>query len=296
MSVIPSGSNKIAGAPISWGVCEVPGWGYQLEPDLVLTQMRELGLTATEFGPDTFLPADPLAKATTLAAHGLSAVGGFVPVLLHEAGHDPLPGLLTELDAFVAAGAGTLVLAASTGVDGYDDRPELDEAGWQRLLGNLDRLAAAASERGIVPTLHPHVGTMIEKPAEVDRVLSGSGIALTLDTGHLMIGGNDVLALAAAAPERIAHTHLKDVRADLAGQVQRGELTYTQAVAAGMYVPLGAGDVDLTGILGLLSGAGYSGWYVMEQDTILSGPEQAAAALDDIAASLAFLTGVLTPA
>jgi inosose dehydratase len=21
---------KIAGAPISWGVCEVPGWGYQL--------------------------------------------------------------------------------------------------------------------------------------------------------------------------------------------------------------------------------------------------------------------------
>jgi simple sugar transport system ATP-binding protein len=24
--------NRIAGAPISWGVCEVPGWGYQLEP------------------------------------------------------------------------------------------------------------------------------------------------------------------------------------------------------------------------------------------------------------------------
>ena len=23
---------KIAGAPISWGVCEVPGWGYQLAP------------------------------------------------------------------------------------------------------------------------------------------------------------------------------------------------------------------------------------------------------------------------
>jgi inosose dehydratase len=25
--------DKIAGAPISWGVCEVPGWGYQLGPD-----------------------------------------------------------------------------------------------------------------------------------------------------------------------------------------------------------------------------------------------------------------------
>ena len=39
---------KIAGAPISWGVCEVPGWGYQLSSDRVLTEMREAGLTATE--------------------------------------------------------------------------------------------------------------------------------------------------------------------------------------------------------------------------------------------------------
>jgi inosose dehydratase len=46
--------NRIAGAPISWGVCEVPGWGYQLEPNKVLAEMRELGLAATELGPDGF--------------------------------------------------------------------------------------------------------------------------------------------------------------------------------------------------------------------------------------------------
>src|SRR5919112_2785981 len=46
--------NKIAGAPISWGVCEVPGWGYQLPPDRVLTEMRKIGLAATELGPDGF--------------------------------------------------------------------------------------------------------------------------------------------------------------------------------------------------------------------------------------------------
>ena len=28
---------KIAGAPISWGVCEVPGWGFQMNPDRVLS-------------------------------------------------------------------------------------------------------------------------------------------------------------------------------------------------------------------------------------------------------------------
>ena len=51
--------NKIAGAPISWGVCDVPGWGYQLPPDRVLDEMREIGLAATELGPEGFLPTAP---------------------------------------------------------------------------------------------------------------------------------------------------------------------------------------------------------------------------------------------
>jgi inosose dehydratase len=47
--------NRIAGAPISWGVCEVPGWGYQLGPQQVLSEMREVGLAATELGPGRVL-------------------------------------------------------------------------------------------------------------------------------------------------------------------------------------------------------------------------------------------------
>ena len=39
---------RIAGAPISWGVCEVPGWGHQLAPQRVLTEMRDVGLAATD--------------------------------------------------------------------------------------------------------------------------------------------------------------------------------------------------------------------------------------------------------
>ena len=41
---------RIAGAPISWGVCEVPGWGFQMSPDRVLSEMVQLGLTATGQG------------------------------------------------------------------------------------------------------------------------------------------------------------------------------------------------------------------------------------------------------
>jgi sugar/nucleoside kinase (ribokinase family) len=113
-------ADRLAGAPISWGVCEVPGWGWQLDSAVVLSQMREVGLVATEFGPDGFLPDDPQDKAKALADKGLRAVGGFVPVVLHDPGVDPVREVEQALAGFTAAGAGTLVLAAATGTDGYD--------------------------------------------------------------------------------------------------------------------------------------------------------------------------------
>ena len=213
---------RIAAAPISWGVCEVPGWGWQYDAGTVLDQMREVGLTATEFGPAGFLPDEPSATAKVLADNGLHAVGGFVPVVLHDPGHDPEPAVRATLEAFVETGAGTLVLAAATGQEGYDERPVLDEAGWSTLLGNLDRLAALATEAGVTATLHPHVGTMVEDAAEVQRVLDDSAIGLCLDTGHLLIGGADPVALARDHAPRIRHTHLKDVDADWAARVRVG--------------------------------------------------------------------------
>jgi inosose dehydratase len=283
---------KIAGAPISWGVCEVPGWGHQLDRDRVMAEMRQAGLTATELGPDGFLPTDTGELTAFLDGFGLSCVGGFVPVLLHDDGRDPADDLAGPLDSLVAARAEVVVLAAATGADGYDDRPELDDAQWKTLLGNLDRLAGIVGERGLTPVLHPHVGTMVETRADVDRVLVGSGIALCLDTGHLLIGGTDPLALTRDVPERIAHTHLKDVDAALAQKVQAGEMTYTQAVAAGMYVPLGAGDVDIAGIVTTLERGGYTGWYVMEQDNILTAAPEGDGPLADVVASVRFLQGL----
>jgi inosose dehydratase len=262
--------DKIAGAPISWGVCEVPGWGYQLAPGRVLTEMRDVGLAATEFGPDGFLPADPAAMAEFLASHHLTAVGGFTPVVLHEASHDPAPAIGRLLEGYDAAHAGVLVLSAATGQDGYDTRPELDEAGWSTLLANLDRLTALAAGRGVRAVLHPHVGTMIERGDEVRRVLEGSAISLCLDTGHLLIGGTDPAELTRQAPGRIAHTHFKDVDDQIAAQVRSGRLTYTEGVGRGMYRPLGTGDVDFAAIVSHLRGRDYDGWYVLEQDTILT--------------------------
>jgi inosose dehydratase len=282
---------RIAGAPISWGVCEVPGWGHQMAPRRVLAEMRDAGLTATEFGPDGFLPADPGERATLLTSYGLGAVGGFVPVVLHDPGHDPLPDVARALEGF--GDAGTLVLAAATGLDGYDERRERSEKEWATLTGNLDRLAAHAAGGGRRAALHPHVGTVVEGPEDVDRVLTGSDIPLCLDTGHLLIGGTDPLELARTAAGRIAHVHLKDVDAALAARVRAGERTYTEAVRDGVYRPLGAGDVDVAGIAGALSAAGYDGWYVLEQDTILAAePLMSEGPIDDVLKSVAFMEGL----
>jgi inosose dehydratase len=286
--------DRLAGAPISWGVCEVPGWGWQLDVETVLSQMRDVGLVATEFGPDGFLPDQPLSKAKALADKGLRAVGGFVPVVLHDADQDPVSAIEVALEGFVAAGAGTLVLAAATGSLGYDERPVLDDADWRLLLTNLDRLDLLARRSGITATLHPHVGTMVESADDVDRLLAGSRIALCLDTGHLLIGGADPVALAAKHAGRIRHTHLKDVDAAWAARVQSGEVTYTDAVRQGMYRVLGQGDVDVAAIVGSLEGAGYDGWYVLEQDTILSGPAEPdePGPMDDVRASIEHLRTV----
>ncbi|MDT5100375.1 MAG: inosose dehydratase [Mycobacterium sp.] len=283
---------KIAGAPISWGVCEVPGWGFQLAPDRVLAEMRDVGMSATELGPEGFLPSDPTQLTAVLDSFGLRCVGQFAPVLLHDEDHDPLPDIAAPLDALSACDADVLVLAAATGSDGYDARPALDDQQWATLLANLDRLGEAAADRGALAVLHPHVGTMVETRDEVDRVLGGSAIQLCLDTGHLLIGGTDPLQLARKVPDRIAHAHLKDVDAALAARVRAGELSYTEAVRRGMYTPLGAGDVDIAGIVTALRRNGFDGWFVMEQDTILDGEPKDEGPLSDVAASVTFMRDI----
>jgi inosose dehydratase len=285
--------DRIAGAPISWGVCEVPGWGYQLPADQVLRQMSELGLSATELGPDGFLPSDPAELTATLADHHLTAVGGFTPFVLHRPDVDPMVELERLLPGFVAARAGVMVVSADSGLTGYDSRPELDDEGWSRLLHNLDRVAAGAAEHGIRAVLHPHVGTMVETGPDVQRVLAGSAVSLCLDTGHLLIGGTDPAVLAGQAPERIAHTHFKDVDLTFARKVQTGRLTYTEAVREGMYRPLGTGDVDVATIVSHLRRNGYDGWYTLEQDTILTEPPAGEGPVRDVRTSVEFLRGLL---
>jgi inosose dehydratase len=251
--------------------------------------MADLGIEATEFGPEGFLPDEPAAKAATLAQYGLKAVGGFVPAVLHATAIDPATAVVPALDAMVAAGADSLVLAASTGADGYDSRPEIDERGWATMFQNLDRLCAMAAERQITASIHPHMGTMVQTEDEIVRVLEGSVIPLTLDTGHIMAAGGDPVRLAERYAQRVAHVHAKDVDATKANRVRNGESTFYEAVVDGMFVPLGLGDVDFGAIVAALSRAGFRGWYVMEQDAVLLNAPTDGGPREDVRRSIEYL-------
>ncbi len=283
---------KVAGAPISWGVCEVPGWGKVLDPASVLAEMASSGLRATELGPPDYLPAEPHELRALLAEHGLALVGGFLAVPLHTGDQSAVDEAGRVAALLAAAGAEVLVLAAATGLDGYDETPALTDDEWRTLVDTAALVRDRAADHGLRTVLHPHVGTHVERAAEVERFLADSDLDLCLDTGHLLIGGTDPVDLARRHPGRIGHVHLKDVRADVAAGVRDGDVGYTAAVRQRMYVPLGDGDVDVAALVAFLRDAGYTGWYVLEQDTALGDDSPLDTPVRDTARSLAHLTRI----
>lgn len=286
---------RVAGAPISWGVCELPGWGYQMDAERVLREAAALGMSAVEAGPDGFLPSWPDEAADLLQRHGLGMVGGFVPVVLHrpEIRAAELESVERQAKLFAAAGGGVMVLAASTGLEDYEESVDLSEAEWDELFASLALVEEIGAKHGFLVVMHPHYGTAIERPHQIQRFLEGCETGLCLDTGHVMVGGGEPLEIARAA-ERVRHVHLKDVDRRLSERVTSGELGYEEAVRRGMYRPLGEGDVDLRGVLELLQGTGYRGWYVLEQDVMLvAEPDAKNGPSVDVRKSLAFLEEVM---
>jgi inosose dehydratase len=283
-------AERVGGAPISWGVCEAPDWGHELPPDLVLSEMRELGLRATELGPTGYLGQRPEDVRRLLDRYGLRLIGGFLPVPLHVNTAADMAEARTAIETLAAAGSEVVVLAARSADGSYDRKVVVADDEWPVLLSTLDELQRIARDHGLTPTLHPHVGTAIEDRASVLRLLESSDVLLCLDTGHLLIGGMDPLELVGLAAERIAHVHLKDVRSPVAATVSAGDTSYIEAVRAGLYTPLGEGDLDLAGIVQALEKAGYQGWYVLEQDAALYGPPpQGSGPVLDVRRSLDFL-------
>ncbi|MGH2351985.1 MAG: sugar phosphate isomerase/epimerase family protein, partial [Chloroflexota bacterium] len=147
----------LAAAPITWGVCELPGWGVELPYGRVLDEMAAAGFRGTELGPHGYLPSDPDRLRQALRTRGLSLVGAFCPLALQEperaaeslrAGQT-LAHLLSDLECptLVAADAGDDRRRAIAGrVTAADALPDDN---WRRFGDRLADLALRCAPLGV---------------------------------------------------------------------------------------------------------------------------------------------------
>ena len=271
--------SRTATAPISWGVCEMPGWGYQLPAEAVLAQMREAGFTHTELGSLGYLPTEPAELRAALDRHSLSLLGGFVPLVLHDPSRfeDTLASA-DEAAGLIAGGGGRFfVTCAVSHLDDWRQTP-LSDHQWPIMADTLAEVDLIAASHGLTQSLHPHFGCVVETAAEIEQILDISDTPLVLDTAHLLLGGGDVLDIAKRYLDRIALVHIKDVDLGIAAQVTAGELSLMQGVQRGLFPPLGRGGLPIAEIVDLLEKSGRDLWYVLEQDAAIAEGDPSAIA------------------
>ena len=293
----PAPGRLLAGAPISWGVCELPGWGRQLEPERVLAEMASLGLAATELGPVGYLSMDADRVRGLLDRFGLRLVAGFVPLALHTPSLDAARDLVDGVAPLLAELGGEVLMVAPVMDSDWSAPAALADEEWSRLAENLHRIEELAQGHGLVMALHPHAGSIVETHDQIERILAVSDVPVCLDTGHLAIGGADPVEFLRRHGRRVVHVHLKDVDAALAERVRACELSLVDATRRGLFRPLGSGDASIGEVVGLLDRQGYERWLVLEQDTTITGeePPVGRGPVLDVQASIEYLAS-LAPA
>jgi inosose dehydratase len=284
--------SRLSAAPISWGVCEVPGWGRLLPADRVLSEMRSVGLDSTELGAPGFLPDSAEGVLDVLGRHGMRLVGGFVPLALHDPGQrsEALAQAEAAATLFEQCGAEVFVTAAVMD-QAWSPPVRMDDDQLAHLVDGLRAVDEICHRHGLVHTLHPHVDTVVETADDVARVLAASDVRWCLDTGHLAIGGVDPVEFARDFADRVAHVHLKDVDLSVARRVASRELSLLHGVQEGLFRSLGNGDVPIDEVITALERAGYRGRYVLEQDTAIMGdaPAPDTGPVEDVRTSVEYL-------
>jgi inosose dehydratase len=292
--------SRISGAPISWGVSEQPSWGARMDARRVLEELTSVGLSAIELGDNGFFPdsnADTLALLGEFGEHGVQMVGGFVPLLLHDANRRADALERAEIAACRLAGTGAQFFVTAAVMD-YDWRTPMPiaPADFAVLSESLKAVDDVCERHGLTQVLHPHVNTVVETKRDVELALEASDVRWCIDTGHLAIGGVDPLEFVREHASRIAQAHLKDVRLVVAPRVLSRELTMREAVEQGLFQPFGQGDVSIRDVVLTLEASGYAGWYVLEQDTFLPElPAPGEGPVSDLRTSVDYLMTQVVP-
>lgn len=264
---------KLGTHPIAWSNDDLPELGGDTPLETCLKEAAEAGFVGIEKGGK--FPAEAGALLAALAPHGLELTSGWYGGELRtRTVEDEVAAMRPHFELLKACGCKVVVWAETSGtVQGrrevpVADRPVMGEEEWPGYLEKLGRLADWMRGEGVAMSFHHHMGTVVEKAHEVDRLMEGTpaSVGLLLDTGHLTFAGDDPAPVARRWAQRVNHVHCKDVRPDVLRRVNAERWSFLDAVVEGVFTVPGDGCVDLAASLEPLAVAGYAGWLICEAE------------------------------
>lgn len=254
----------------------------------ILDEIARVGYEGTQLG-NGFPEGAALRDA--LRERGLRLAEVYVPIPATVDG--PVAGALDiaeERLRLLQDGEGEVLCLALDSSPGRDEAagraetpgtPVLTDAGWESLVVLIHDIADRATALGHLVVFHPHGGTFIETPAEVERLAAATDperMGICLDVGHHLVGGGDPVTAIRALGERVTHVHLKDVDPAVLTRLQAGALEgLGHGIRERVFTELGAGILDLDGVIAALAELDYAGWLIVEQDTTWAPPSESAA-------------------
>jgi len=259
--------------PITWTNDDLPELGGDTPLETCLAETRQAGYAGIELGNK--FPRRAAELAPLLERHNLALVSGWYSGKLRERSlADEIAAVEDHLALLAALGCRVMVFAETAGGIGDDRavplsrRPRLAEGEWTEFSAKLTAIAEHLARRGVAMAYHHHMGTVIETPAEIDRLMKSTGeaVGLLLDTGHLVYAGGDPLTVAERHIARINHVHCKDVRREVLERVHARDSSFLDAVVEGVFTVPGDGAIDYRPVLAALKRANYQGWLVVEAE------------------------------
>jgi inosose dehydratase len=276
MGIVRIGTN-----PIAWSNDDMPELGGDTPLESCLREARSIGFVGIELGNK--FPRDAAELRPILDGHGLSLVSGWYGSELRKRTvEQELDIMAPHLELLARMGSPVMVFCETSdtvqnqrGVS-VANRPVMREEEWQPFLEKLVAVAEHMNARGVRMAYHHHMGTVIEKAHEIDRLMESTpqAVGLLYDTGHLTFAGEDPAAVARRWAHRVVHVHAKDVRADVMARALAQGWSFLDSVVQGVYTVPGDGCIDFRAALRPVAEADYSGWLVVEaeQDPARANP------------------------
>lgn len=274
-------SVRIGINPITWSNDDVPSLGGDTPLETCLSETRAAGYFGTELG-GKFPRSTPQLRAV-LEKYDLQLISGwFDGRILEREVEAEFDAVLPHLTLLRDLGC-SVVVYADTSRGRHDGifqpvskRPKLAAAEWPGYGRKITRLAERMAEFGIRMAFHHHMGTFVETDSEIDLLMGSSGeaVGLLFDTGHCVYARGNPEALLGRHIGRVNHVHCKDVRRAVLERAWKEDMSFMDAVMAGIFTVPGDGSIDYPPLLRRLHDAGYQGWLVVEaeQDPARANP------------------------